>query len=107
MLTSGDRVLAASAWGSSPEIARTKAYAALNSITFPGMGCRRNIGALGPRPPGRFDKRWMGRVGVVPSYSPSLASVPASIGVSSSVAFAFLVRKPHSKPMERLNKYRL
>jgi phosphoribosylamine--glycine ligase len=46
LLISGGRVLAASAWGSDPDIAWTKAYAALNSITFPGMGYRRDIGAL-------------------------------------------------------------
>lgn len=47
LLTSGGRVLAASAWGADQETARTKAYAALNSITFPGMGCRRDIGVCG------------------------------------------------------------
>ncbi|MDR2070602.1 MAG: phosphoribosylamine--glycine ligase [Treponema sp.] len=46
LVTSGGRVLAASAWGADLEIARTKAYAALHSITFPGMGCRRDIGAV-------------------------------------------------------------
>jgi phosphoribosylamine--glycine ligase len=46
LLTSGGRVLAASAWGANPEIARTKAYAALNSVTFPGMDCRKDIGAV-------------------------------------------------------------
>jgi hypothetical protein len=59
----------------------------------------------GPR---RFARRRMGQAGVAPSFSPSFTSVPSSIGVSySAAAFAFLVRKPHSKPMERLNKYRL
>jgi phosphoribosylamine--glycine ligase len=46
LLTSGGRVLSASAWGASPEIARTKAYAALDSITFPGMDYRRDIGTV-------------------------------------------------------------
>jgi phosphoribosylamine--glycine ligase len=45
LLTSGGRVLAASAWGADAGIARTKAYAALNSVTFPGMDYRRDIGA--------------------------------------------------------------
>jgi phosphoribosylamine--glycine ligase len=46
LLTSGGRVLAASAWGASPDIARTKAYATLDSITFPGMDYRRDIGVV-------------------------------------------------------------
>jgi phosphoribosylamine--glycine ligase len=46
LLTSGGRVLTAAAWGENPELARTRAYAALNSVTFPGMGYRRDIGAV-------------------------------------------------------------
>jgi phosphoribosylamine--glycine ligase len=46
LFTSGGRVLAASARGADPETARTKAYAALNSVTFTGMGFRRDIGAV-------------------------------------------------------------
>jgi phosphoribosylamine--glycine ligase len=46
LLTSGGRVLTASAWGANLEAARTKAYAALDSVTFPEMGCRRDIGAV-------------------------------------------------------------
>jgi phosphoribosylamine--glycine ligase len=46
LLTSGGRVLAASAWGADPETARANAYAAMDSVTFPGMGCRRDIDAV-------------------------------------------------------------
>jgi phosphoribosylamine--glycine ligase len=46
LFTTGGRVLAASAWGADAETARTRAYAALDSVTFPGMGCRRDIGAV-------------------------------------------------------------
>ncbi|MDR3131078.1 MAG: phosphoribosylamine--glycine ligase [Treponema sp.] len=44
LLTSGGRVLSASAWGADPESARRKAYAALDSVSFPGIGFRRDIG---------------------------------------------------------------
>jgi phosphoribosylamine--glycine ligase len=46
LLTAGGRVLAASAWGADAETARTRAYAALDSVNFPEMGCRRDIGAV-------------------------------------------------------------
>ncbi|MDR1128449.1 MAG: phosphoribosylamine--glycine ligase [Treponema sp.] len=45
LFTAGGRVLAASAWGADPETARAHAYATLDSVTFPGMSCRRDIGA--------------------------------------------------------------
>ncbi|MDR0387752.1 MAG: phosphoribosylamine--glycine ligase [Treponema sp.] len=45
LITSGGRVLAASAWGADAGSARAKAYAVLNSVTFPGMDYRRDIGA--------------------------------------------------------------
>jgi phosphoribosylamine--glycine ligase len=44
LFTAGGRVLSASAWGADAETARTKAYAALDSVSFPDMGCRRDIG---------------------------------------------------------------
>ncbi|MDR1212018.1 MAG: phosphoribosylamine--glycine ligase, partial [Spirochaetaceae bacterium] len=46
LFTAGGRVLAASAWGADAETARTRAYAALDSVSFPDMGCRRDIGAV-------------------------------------------------------------
>jgi phosphoribosylamine--glycine ligase len=42
--TSGGRALAVSAYGADAESARIKAYRALESIRFEGMGCREDIG---------------------------------------------------------------
>jgi phosphoribosylamine--glycine ligase len=47
LVTSGGRVLSASAFGSTMEEARQNAYAALSSISFEGMGFRRDIGLPG------------------------------------------------------------
>jgi phosphoribosylamine--glycine ligase len=42
--TSGGRALAVSAYGADVETARSKAYRALESVRFDGMGCRKDIG---------------------------------------------------------------
>jgi phosphoribosylamine--glycine ligase len=42
--TSGGRTFAISAYGADAEIARSKAYRALESVRFDGMGCRKDIG---------------------------------------------------------------
>jgi len=43
--TSGGRVLAVSAQGDTPEAARARAYQAMETVQFTGMGYRRDIGA--------------------------------------------------------------
>jgi phosphoribosylamine--glycine ligase len=43
--TAGGRVLAASAWGADLNQARTRAYGALQAVSFEGMDYRRDIGA--------------------------------------------------------------
>ncbi|MCX7656739.1 MAG: phosphoribosylamine--glycine ligase [Treponemataceae bacterium] len=45
LITSGGRVLAVSASGATLAEAQTKAYRALEAISFPGMGYRRDIGS--------------------------------------------------------------
>ncbi|MDR3337842.1 MAG: phosphoribosylamine--glycine ligase [Treponema sp.] len=45
LVTSGGRVLSASAWGANPAEARERAYAALDAVSFTGKGFRRDIGA--------------------------------------------------------------
>jgi len=47
LVTSGGRVLAASAFGSTVDEARERAYAALKSVSFDGMFFRRDIGLPG------------------------------------------------------------
>jgi phosphoribosylamine--glycine ligase len=42
--TSGGRVLAVSAWGGDADEAWTRAYGAMNCISFEGMACRKDIG---------------------------------------------------------------
>ncbi|MDR1429117.1 MAG: phosphoribosylamine--glycine ligase [Spirochaetaceae bacterium] len=44
LITSGGRVLAASAWGADPDEAREKAYRALKAVNFDGMDYRTDIG---------------------------------------------------------------
>jgi phosphoribosylamine--glycine ligase len=46
LVSTGGRVLAASAWGADAQAARAAAYAALESVSFPDMGFRRDIGAV-------------------------------------------------------------
>jgi phosphoribosylamine--glycine ligase len=46
LVSSGGRVLAASAWGADPQAARAASYAALESVSFADMGFRRDIGAV-------------------------------------------------------------
>lgn len=47
LVTSGGRVLAASAFGETVDAARRKAYAAMEAVTFDGMFYRRDIGLPG------------------------------------------------------------
>lgn len=45
LITSGGRVLAVSAWGTTLEEAQKKAYQAMKAVSFAGMGYRRDIGS--------------------------------------------------------------
>jgi phosphoribosylamine--glycine ligase len=47
LYTAGGRVLALAALGADAEEARSRAYAALDAVSFRGMGFRRDIGDLG------------------------------------------------------------